>query len=115
MNPPLSLTLIGNYSDPLKGVTRYLAPLILFAGGVWLLSLRLAGWSLLLGLPAIQIGIIFIILGFDNSAKKTLDLNNYHIVKCEVCDDPTVAPLGETNEVCSSCRAKKIKSSSLLS
>lgn len=115
MNPQ-SPALAGNHSGSLRGIARYLAPMILFIGGIWLLSLRLAGWSLFLGLPAIQIGIVFIILSFDNSAKKTLDLNNYHIVKCEVCGDPVAAPLGETHEVCPSCRAKKAKTvSSLLS
>jgi hypothetical protein len=106
---PLSATLVNSYSDPLKGIAKYLAPMILFIGGVWLLSLRLSGWSLLLGLPAIQIGIIFIILSFDNSAKKELGLNNYHIVKCEVCNDPTAAVLGDTHAICSTCRTKKVK------
>jgi len=108
-----SPTLASGYSDFLRGVARYFAPMVLFIGGVWLLSLRVPGWSFLLGLPAIQVGIVFIILSFDNSAKKTLDLNNYHIVKCEVCGDPTIAPLGEKHEVCGVCRAKRIRSSPL--
>ena len=33
----------------------------LFLGGILLLSLHLPGWSLILGLPAVQIGIVFLI------------------------------------------------------
>lgn len=98
-------------SDFLRDISRFIAPMILFAGGVWLLSLRISGWSMLLGLPAIQVGIVFIILGFDNSAKKTFSPSEFHIVKCEVCGDPTAAPLGETHEVCPRCRVKRIKHS----
>lgn len=99
----------------LESIARFIAPMVLFIGGVWLLSLRISGWNLLLGLPAIQIGIVLIILSFDNSSKNTLDLSRYHIVKCDVCGDPTAAPLGEIHEVCLPCRAKKIKSDSLRS
>ncbi|AKM83142.1 hypothetical protein A2422_03825 [Candidatus Woesebacteria bacterium RIFOXYC1_FULL_31_51] len=94
----------------MKQISRYIAPMILFAGGVWLLSLRIPGWSMILGLPAIQIGIIFVIFNFDNSSKEILDLSRYHIVKCDICNDPTAAPMGEIHEVCPSCRTRKIKS-----
>lgn len=98
-------------SDFIRDISRYIAPMILFTGGVWLLSLRIPGWSMLFGLPAIQIGIVFVILSFDNSAKKTFSPSEFHIVKCEVCGDPTAAPLGETHEVCPRCRAKRVRRS----
>lgn len=96
----------------MRQIGRYIAPMVLFAGGVWLLSLRIPGWSLILGLPAIQIGIVFVIFSIDNSSKETFDLSKYHIVKCDICGDPTAAPLGEIHELCPSCRTKKIKSES---
>jgi hypothetical protein len=93
----------------LKDVSRFIAPMILFIGGVWMLSLRITGWSLILGLPAIQIGMVLIILSFDNSAKKTFSSGEFQIVKCDNCGDPTAAPLGEVHELCPKCRAEKIK------
>lgn len=37
----------------------------LFIGGIVLLALRYPFWSLFLGLPSVQIGIVLIILTFD--------------------------------------------------
>ena len=45
----------------------------LFGGGIVLLSSRVEFWSLFLGLPATQIGIVFLILIFERLSKKSLD------------------------------------------
>lgn len=39
--------------------------LSLFLGGIFLLALKIPFWSLLLGLPSVQIGIVLIIFTFD--------------------------------------------------
>lgn len=57
--------------EVLRNLARYIAPMILFMGGAWLISLKIPFWSLFLGIPSVQIGIIFVIFSFDNSAKRT--------------------------------------------
>lgn len=90
-----------------KNLIVAFSPVILLVGGVWLLSLRIPGWSLILGLPAVQLGIVLIVFSFDWAIRKKYDLSKLHIVKCEICGDPTAAPLGEVHELCPRCRASK--------
>lgn len=47
--------------------------LILFLGGLFLLALRIPVWSLLLGLPSVQIGIILIIFSFDRLSREEVE------------------------------------------
>ncbi len=90
----------------MRATARYTISLLLFAGGVWTFTLRIPVWSLLLGVPAIQVGIMLLIVSFDQAAERTAGLKQYHIVSCEVCGNPTAAPIGETHEKCPDCRAK---------
>lgn len=83
--------------------------LVLFAGGVALLALRLPGWSLLFGLPATQIGIIFLILTFDDVFKKRLDPRELILKKCRLCQNPTaIIQNHENSAVCAECRERII-------
>lgn len=45
---------------------------ILFIGGIALLALRIPFWSLLLGIPAVQIGIVFLIFAFDKLSQEAI-------------------------------------------
>jgi len=45
---------------------------ILFVGGIALLALRIPFWSLLLGIPAVQIGIVFLIFAFDKLSQEAI-------------------------------------------
>lgn len=46
--------------------------LSLFLGGIFLLTLRIPVWSLLLGLPSVQIGIVLIIFTFDRLSREEI-------------------------------------------
>lgn len=56
-----------------RNILLSLISVSLFGGGIALLSSRVEFWSLFLGLPATQIGIIFLILIFERLSKKTLN------------------------------------------
>ncbi len=90
----------------LRATARYTISLLLFAGGVWIFTLRIPVWSLILGVPSIQVGMMLLIVSFDQVAERTAGLQRYYIVPCEVCGNPTAAPIGETHEKCPDCRAK---------
>lgn len=92
----------------MRDVAKYLAPVILFVGGIVILSLRIPFWSLLLGIAATQLGIVFIILGFDSSGRKYLAPENYHLIRCENCGDPMVVPPGQKRGLCEDCRGKAV-------
>lgn len=85
---------------------RYLSPLVLFVGGVWLLSLRIPFWSLFLGIAATQVGIVLLILSFDNSEKSVFGQDRFHIIQCEVCGDPMAVLQQYTTGICATCRKK---------
>jgi len=80
--------------------------LVLFIGGIWLLISRIPGWSLFLGIPATQIGIILLIFTFDEINKKKNLPDNYHLTPCSVCRKPTPAPIDQPEKICLECRTK---------
>ncbi len=92
---------------------QFLLAVILFLGGIWVLSLRIPGWSLILGLPSVQVGLIFMIFTFDKLAHDALDnyLNNQQEVDCSVCGKKTATPIFIDGALCPPCRRKKRKKS----
>ncbi|HUS60008.1 MAG TPA: hypothetical protein VMX76_01350 [Nevskiaceae bacterium] len=99
-----------------KFVTKTIPALLLsfglFAGGIALLALRIPGWSLILGLPAVQVGIIFLIFTFDEIARSKVGPDNLHSVPCSVCGKSTLAPEWQKEKICEECQkkvAKKLK------
>jgi len=100
----------------LKLVTKTLPSLflslILFSGGIALLALRIPGWSLFLGLPAVQVGIVFLIFTFDKIAHDKVGPNSLQMIPCSVCDKLTLAPYWQKEKICEECQkkiAKKLK------
>lgn len=85
---------------------RVILSLSLFFGGITLLALRIPGWSLFLGLPATQIGIVFLIFTFDEVAKKKVGPDSLKIIYCSVCGEPTVTPIGQKEDICEECQKK---------
>ena len=83
--------------------------LVFFAGGIVLLLSRLPGWSLFLGLPATQIGIILLILTFDDIARKKFGPENLCVVSCSICGRPTPTPCGQKEDICADCQKKITK------
>lgn len=78
--------------------------LVLLLGGVWLLALRIPGWSLIFGLPAVQIGIIFLIFTFDEIVRTRVSPDSFHLISCSVCGKPTLVPEWEKEEICDACQ-----------
>ena len=56
-----------------RAILSTLVSLALFLGGIMLLALRIPFWSLLLGLPAVQIGIVLIIFTFDRLSQEEIE------------------------------------------
>lgn len=58
---------------PTKVLLSTVIALSLFFGGIALLLSHLAFWSYFFGIPAVQIGIVLLILTFERLSKKTLN------------------------------------------
>lgn len=67
------LVTIDIMNSQLFHILRFTGAIILFIGGIFILVLRIPFWSLVLGIPSIQIGIVFIIFTFDDIGKYTID------------------------------------------
>lgn len=78
--------------------------LCLFIGGIIILGLRIPGWSLFLGLPAIQVGAILLIFSFDNLARKNVGIQSLQVLECSICRQPTVAPKWKKEAICETCQ-----------
>lgn len=101
-----------NFYEILQLIFRSVVPLVsgmtLLLGGIWLLTLPLPGWKLILGLPAAQLGIVLLMFAFDDITKKHLHPENFEILICPYCAHQNLV-LRETRETyCGNCQ-KKIK------
>lgn len=94
-----------------RDVGRLLLSLCLFAGGIVLLALRIPGWSLILGLPAVQIGIVFLIFTFDGLAQNKVGPRSLHIISCSVCRKATLTPYWQEEKICGECQKKIARTS----
>lgn len=81
---------------------------LLFLGGIILLFLKIPGWSLFLGLPAVQIGIVLLIFTFEavGRRKSVLPSQEYHLVNCLTCGQQTIAPRYIQKRICDNCQIK---------
>lgn len=93
----------------LKQLLSVILSLGLFAGGIFILSLRLAGWSLLLGLPAILLGGVFIIFTLDTVARELFTPPHFIMAKCQVCGKTTFIKEGEKTGLCGRCREELVE------
>ncbi|MBU0618693.1 hypothetical protein KKD62_00490 [Patescibacteria group bacterium] len=82
---------------------------VLFIGGIGLLYLRIPKWSLFLGVPTIQLGIIFLILTFDKIIQSRTSPERLHIIPCSICNNPTPISLDKKGAICDICRQKMAK------
>lgn len=95
-----------------KNVGSLLLSLALFIGGIVLLALRIPGWSLILGLPAVQIGIVFSIFTFDGLAQNKVGPHSLHVIPCPICEKRILVPYWQGEKICGECQkkiAKKLK------
>ncbi|OGD53641.1 hypothetical protein A3J78_01790 [Candidatus Beckwithbacteria bacterium RBG_13_35_6] len=75
----------------------------LFFGGIILLILRIPGWSIFLGLPSIQIGIVFLIFSFDGIAKREVGPSSCKLVDCSICGKPMIISGNVKKRICEQC------------
>lgn len=89
-------------------VFAFIISICLFLGGIAILALRIPGWSLILGLPSIQIGIVFSIFSFDKIIREKTNLDHMHLVDCIICGLPTPAFKNQNKKqhVCKECLHK---------
>jgi hypothetical protein len=87
-------------------VLQVIICLCLLGGGIIILALRIPGWSLLIGLPLILFGVIFLIFTLDAVARKNLGQESLQTVLCSVCGRPTPAPSWQNEKICLVCEEK---------
>ncbi|TEU01694.1 hypothetical protein E3I18_02520 [Candidatus Woesebacteria bacterium] len=94
--------------EAIKLLFRGIIPIVFLAAGVVILTLRMPGWSLLLGLPLTIFGTVFLIYTYDEVVRKTFIPILPEVTKCSVCDKPTPISPGTDPEdiVCTSCKRK---------
>ncbi|OGM27152.1 hypothetical protein A3D00_05575 [Candidatus Woesebacteria bacterium RIFCSPHIGHO2_02_FULL_38_9] len=75
---------------------------IIFLGGILILSLKIPFWSLFFGLASVQIGIVLIILTFDSFIRqKTKSVTeDYKTLSCLVCGKLTFVPKYSKVTIC---------------
>jgi hypothetical protein len=89
-----------------KFVLQTFICLVLLGGGIIILALRIAGWSLFLGLPMILFGVVFLIFTFDHLARNKFGKESLQIVLCSVCGRPTPSPCWQNENICPECEKK---------
>ena len=93
-------------SSFLRFILQIVICLALLGAGIVILALRIPGWSLLVGLPLIILGVIFLIFTIDAVARKNLGQESLQTVLCSVCGQPTPAPSWQNEKICPVCEKK---------
>lgn len=88
----------------IKDFPSIILSLALFLGGIWLLSLRIPGWSLLWGLIILPIGFVFTVYTLDDVARNVVAPPLFKAVKCNVCGKITYAREDKEDVICWRCR-----------
>jgi hypothetical protein len=104
----------SHFEEGIRLIYKGLLPIVLVAGGLVLLALRLSGWSLIFGLPMMVIGVVFIIYTYDELVREKVRPIPKKEVRCSVCGKltPRVYPWEDAEDaVCLACRKKRLKTS----
>lgn len=95
-------------------VFRGLIPIVLLAGGLFLLDLRIFGWSLFFGLPTTVAGVALLIFTYDEVMGKKIGeipprFAESKAVNCFICGRETPRIPGEWVEdtICPKCKSLK--------
>lgn len=95
----------------LRQLFLFLISVSLLAGGVFLMSLRISGWSLILGLPLILFGFVFLVYSFDEIFRERIG-PTFEETSCQVCQKTLSSSSEEKEKICQQCREeikKRIK------
>jgi hypothetical protein len=87
-----------------KDIPSVILSLALFMGGIWILSLRIPGWSLFFGLIITPVGFAFTIYTLDSIARNTVASPPLKLIKCNVCGKNTYAREEREDVICGHCR-----------
>lgn len=100
--------------DIIKIFGRILIPMLLFAGGLLLIYLKVAGWGIVIGFPIAVIGAGLLIFTYDEVLSKKIGevsprLFEPKYSKCHFCHKKVILPEGEWEEdaICPECYAKQ--------
>lgn len=101
MRPVLSQT-----ESVVRLVFRGLLPIVLVGGGVWLLTSKLSGWNIILGIPMTIIGMVFLIYTYDEVVSNKIQPLSQELVRCRRCGRLTPRMLGVSRKetICLSCK-----------
>jgi len=88
----------------IKDLPSLLLSLALFLGGIWILSLKIPGWSLFFGLIITPVGFAFCVYTLDDVARNAVVPPAFKSVKCNVCGKYTFAKEDEEDVICGRCR-----------
>lgn len=83
--------------------------LALLLGGIWILALRIPGWSLFWGLILTPMGAAFTIFTLDKVSRNRITPPLFGLVKCRVCGRKTYVKERETEAICGRCREDILK------
>ena len=87
----------------IREVCLTILSLAFFIGGVWLLSIRAAGWTLFWGLILTPIGIAFTVYTLDEVARSVVVPPPFKPTRCNVCGKTTYAEEGKEDVICGRC------------
>ncbi len=76
----------------------------LFLGGIWLLSLKIPGWSLFFGLIITPVGFALTVYTLDDVARIVVAPPPFKSVRCDVCGKKTFAREEAQDVICHRCR-----------
>ena len=96
-----------HYENGANLTLRVIIPIAFLTSGLVLLSLRIAGWSIIFGLPLIVFGTVFLVYTYDEVVSKTVKPIPDKIVECSVCGKPTTKLYpwqDEQDVICQSCK-----------
>ena len=91
--------------EVIKLVFRGLLPIFLMIGGMLLLFLRISGWSIILGLPMLIMGTVFLIYTYDEVVQRRVEPIRGQITKCSICHKftPMMPGIDKNQTVCPKC------------
>ena len=96
----------GDRSEKIvKLIFKGVIPIVLIVCGVALLFAKIPGWGVLLGLPMVVMGTIFMIYAYDEMIQKEIEPIEGEFMNCNICGKPTPKLPGVEPEdaICPSC------------
>ena len=96
----------NHFAQNTKLLFRGILPVVLISGSLVLLVLQITGWSIILGLPMLVIGVTFAIFTYDEMAQKSIDPYCEHVAVCSKCGQ-LFLPGAKDASVCKNCSSGK--------